>query len=130
MFKTYLTMIKFGRITLFITLVTIIQSCKKEENPTICTEEFVTVGVTIKGKTLTNFYTVQKSTNDTINIGSKEDNWYPIIDDKYRSELKDKREYFYFIGEIGNEKVVNETYLISANECHIFLVKGKESIDL
>lgn len=112
-------------------VLTLVQSCKREDE-SFCTEEFVTVGVTVTGKTLTNFYTIRKSTKDTITLSPLDNNsnYYPILDDNYTSKLKDKREYFYFIGEINNEQVINETYLISANDCHIFKVSGKETIKL
>lgn len=121
---------KLEILSILLALV-VLQSCKREDE-SFCTEEFVTIGVTVTGKTLTKYYTVRKSTKDTIKIpqADKNSGYYPILNNDYTSTLKDKREYFYFIGEIDNEQVINETYLISANDCQIFKVNGKETIKL
>jgi len=98
-----------------------------------CTEEFRTITVTITGGTLDDFYTIRKSTEETIRY-SKEDglteNYYPILDDSYQSKFVNSRETFTFIGVINEVVVVEENYVIAADFCHINLVSGKTEIDL
>jgi len=123
-------------ITPLITII-LIQSChlwgEAPDAPRICTEEFRTITVTITGGTLDDFYTIRKSTEETIRY-SKEDglteNYYPILDDSYQSKFANSQETFQFIGILNETIVVDEEYVIAADFCHINLVSGKTEIDL
>ena len=46
-------------------LMSVINGCIKSD-PTICTEEFRTVGVEVTGKTLNKWFTVREKTGDTL----------------------------------------------------------------
>lgn len=107
-----------------------IQSCKNKE--VNCTEEFRTVGVTVTGDSLTDFYTIRISNSDTIRIVVDYPNnqWYPVLDDNYQNKIANSQESFRFIGEINDTIVVNEDFIIRADQCHISKVSGKEVVNL
>jgi len=100
----------------------------------ICSNEFRTIGLTVTGGRLSDFYTVRESTKDTIRFTESGtypiSRWYPILDDSYQETLKDTEEQFYFYGAIDGTRVVQELYFISADACHIFKVSGKESVGI
>jgi uncharacterized membrane protein YvbJ len=49
---------------------------------------------------------------------------------KNEKEIKNKEEIFIFKGYITDSLVVNEQYIIKADECHINYVSGKKEINL
>ena len=118
-------------IIIFFTILFFI-SCAKEEE-VICTMEWRYISIDVKGGVLDNFYTIRKYTGDTIRyekdniIGS---NSYIILSDNYQNKIKNKEEIFIFKGYITDSLVVNEQYVIKADECHINYVSGKKEINL
>lgn len=113
-----------------IILAALFQSCKEE---TACTEEFRTIGITITGDSLTDFYTIRISNSDTIRIsldGYPNNQTYPILNDSYQSVIANSQESFNFIGEFNDTFVVNEVFVISADNCHIDKVSGKSEVSL
>jgi len=111
------------------------QSCEEDvTSGIVCTQEFRSIGVSIIGGSLTDYYTVRNSNLDTIrfseDINSIDANWYPILDDSYQSKIANSEEVFTFIGEINNTIVINEEYIIKADECHIEKISGKSEIHL
>ncbi|MEP1095630.1 MAG: hypothetical protein ABJG78_11005 [Cyclobacteriaceae bacterium] len=118
----------------FVTLV--VQSCSNSDNDQsiVCTEEFRTVGVTIIGGQLNNFYTVRKTTNDTIRhnpiIGGSIADFYPILDDSYLPKLTKNEDTFTFHGFLDSQLLIKEDYVIKADQCHIELVSGRTEIEL
>ena len=115
-------------------LIQILSSCstKNDVPQVMCTEEFRTVSLTVTGDSLTSFYTVRESTSDTIryqgyNLYSLS-NTYPVLDDSYRSMIFNREERFTFIGLLNKAIVVNEPFVIGADECHIYKVSGKEEV--
>ena len=114
-----------------IVLLGLFQACKEE---VMCTEEFRAVGISVIGDSLTNFYTVRNSNLDTIkfpnNIEYSSNHWYPVLDDNYQSKIANSQESFKFIGEINDTIVVNEVYVINADDCHINKVSGKSEVVL
>ncbi|MEP5613598.1 MAG: hypothetical protein ABJP45_15205 [Cyclobacteriaceae bacterium] len=120
-----------------ITCITIaIQSCSNsdDDQPVVCTEEFRTVGVTVTGGQFDNFYTVRKTTNDTIRhnpiIGGTLADFYPILDDNYQAQLANSEDTFTFHGFLANQLLLKEDYIIKADQCHIELVSGQTEIEL
>lgn len=108
----------------------IFQSCKEEA---VCTEEFRTIGITIIGDSLTDFYTIRNSSLDTIRLSNYMDpfdNYYPVLDDNYTPILGNSQESFTFIGERNDTIVVHEQYIIKADDCHIDKVSGKNEVIL
>lgn len=117
-------------------VITVLTSCS--DLGTTCTTEFVSYYLYVKGDTLTDFYTIRLSTNDTTR--EQYDDYYPednegrrgyiVLTDGHRKILEDKKEAFLFIGKIDNEKVVEEYYVFGAGECHVYKESGKDKIDI
>lgn len=119
---------------LFLSLmVCFLSSCYKDSpNEIACTEEFRMISIKVIGDSLSDFYTLRTSTNDTIRSENffPEANWYPVVDDNFSSKLKNSQETFVFIGKINDSVVVRENFVISADECHINKVSGVEEVEL
>ena len=107
-------------------------SCAKEEE-VICTMEWRYISIDVKGGVLDNFYTIRKYTGDTIRYEKDNilgNNSYIILSDNYQNKIKNKEDIFIFKGYITDSLVVNEQYVIKADECHINYVSGKKEINL
>ena len=117
---------------LIVVSILIVISCTKDEE-VICTMEYRYISIDVKGGILDDFYTIRKYTGDTIRnekdniIGN---NSYIILSDNYQNKIKNKEEIFIFKGYITDSLVVNEQYVIKADECHIDYVSGKKEINL
>lgn len=117
---------------LIVVSILIIISCTKDEE-VICTMEYRYISIDVKGGILDDFYTIRKYTGDTIRnekdniIGN---NSYIILSDNYQNKIKNKEEIFIFKGYITDSLVVNEQFIIKADECHIDYVSGKKEINL
>lgn len=118
--------------------LSIFTSCEKspfsDENN--CTLEHKTEGITVIGDTLTQFYTIRESNNDTIRF-SKANNhyyhqqkWYPVLSDDFSGRLKDQSENFRFIGEVKGLVKVNERFVFTSDGCHIEKLSGKKEVKL
>jgi hypothetical protein len=119
-------------IIIFFTILFFI-SCAKEEEEVICTMEWRYISIDVKGGVLDNFYTIRKYTGDTIRYEKDNilgNNSYIILSDNYQNKIKNKEEIFIFKGYITDSLVVNEQYIIKADECHINYVSGKKEINL
>ena len=117
---------------LIVVSILILISCTKDEE-VICTMEYRYISIDVKGGILDDFYTIRKYTGDTIRnekdniIGN---NSYIILSDNYQNKIKNKEEIFIFKGYITDSLVVNEQFIIKADECHIDYVSGKKEINL
>ena len=122
----------FSRFLVLLLLLTTASSC--EEDPIACTMDFRMVTVTVAGPALTSYYTLRAATGDTIRIGQENIGGmagiYPILDDSYQSVIEGRTENFIFRGFINDSLVVNESYGISADECHIAYVSGNLNVTL
>jgi hypothetical protein len=106
----------------------VFSSCSQKDKPVICTKEFRTISITVKGEPLDEYFTIRIKTNDTIRIGRENvpgENIYPVLDDNFQKLIEGKTEEFRFIGYKNHEMVVNEPFVISADKCHINYVSGK-----
>jgi hypothetical protein len=123
-------------LSLLIFVILLVLGCSKSDDPDeiVCSDEFRTIGLTVSGGRLSDFYTIRESTGDTIRFTGSGiyplSRWYPILDDSYQEILYDTEEQFYFYGEIDGSRVVEELYIIGADACHIFKVTGKESVSI
>ena len=118
-------------IIIFFTILFFI-SCAKEEE-VICTMEWRYISIDVKGCVLDDFYTIRKYTGDTIRYEKDNilgNNSYIILSDNYQNKIKNREEIFIFKGYITDSLVVNEQYVIKADECHINYVSGKKEINL
>lgn len=99
----------------------------------LCTEEFRTIGVTITGVEITDFFTIRESTGDTIKLDkfSIDDTFFPILDDSYQPQIENSQETFTFVGMVESTTVENieEEYVIKADQCHIELVSGPTELN-
>lgn len=121
-------------ITIFAITTLFFASCEEEQ--VVCTTEFVTVNLVVKGDSLTDYYTIRLITNDTIRSEEPPyttingDISYVVLTDGMRDELKGKLEPFIFKGQIDGETVISEEYKLGANDCHIYKDSGKDEIVL
>ena len=101
--------------------------CGKEP---ICTEEFRTIGVFVIGESLDEFYTIHESSGDTLHFeyDATNQNFYPVLDDSYKYYFTHSTETFLFYGIRNGQVVIEETFVIKADECHIDKVSGVESV--
>lgn len=122
----------FSRFLVLLLLLTTASSC--EEDSIACTMEFRMVTVMVTGPALTSYYTFRPATGDTIRISQEnvggQAGVYPISDDSYQMILEVRTENFIFRGFINDSLVVNESYGISADECHISYVSGNLNVTL
>ena len=112
-------------------MVLLISSCKNTQE-IACTEyRFVTI--TVNGAQLDNFYTIRISNGDTIRHDQEmglDNNVYVVLTDNYQKNIQNSVENFVFHGFIGDSLVVNEPFVIKADQCHITYVSGKTEINL
>lgn len=102
-------------------------------NAIMCTEEFRSIEISVIGAPLEQYYTIRNSTGDTIRINNYHNftpENYVVLDDSYQQKIQGKTESFTFKGFIGNVLVVNETFVIKADLCHISKVSGKSTVEL
>lgn len=126
--KTFLLVLSFPMIAM---------QCKQKTDckSAICTEMFAAVNVSVKDKNgnninLQDYYTINIATGDTLrnNNGTWPEGAYTVLDDTYVSKMYNKKLQFRFIGRLNNSTVVDETYTISADCCHISKVAGKDTV--
>ncbi|MBD2755597.1 hypothetical protein [Spirosoma validum] len=107
-----------------------LDACREE---TVRTAIYSSVNISVLGDSLTDYYTIRVPNSDTIHYGNaRRDNTtsYVVLDDSYQSALANSQDRFRFVGEINNAVVVDEEYVIKADECHISKVSGKEEVQL
>ena len=121
------------KIILILGVLLFSKSCFDEnKNGVICTEIFAAVTIEVTGSSLDDYYTVRASNNDTIRINEDlfGENIYTVLDDNYLPQLRNDRDEFTFIGIIAGQLVVSEEFIISADECHISKISGKDVVNL
>lgn len=122
----------FRKFFVLLLLLTTAFACKEDQ--VACTMDFRMVTVTVTGPALTSYYTLRTTTGDTIRTGQENIGGmagiYPILDDSYQSILEGRTENFIFRGFINDSLVVNESYGISADECHIAYASGNLNVTL
>lgn len=109
----------------------VLTSCNDKDE--VCTQEFRTITISVTGGTLSKVYTVRQSNNDTIfsdQSGAFGSTSYVVLDDAYHPQLKNQKDDFLFVGEIGGNAVVEEMFTIEADECHIQYVSGNTDVEL
>ena len=101
------------------------------DDPIACTEEFRTVGLEVIGAELDPYFTIRKSTNDTLEVNFEVfQSFYPVLSDAFQEELEGKVEEFVFVGFVEAKEVVRESFMIKADECHIEKVSGPDSVTI
>ena len=118
---------------LFLIICLSLTFCKKKDTYIACTKEFRFITITVNGYQLDEYYTIRKSTSDTIRYKDNdiwEDNQYVVLDDNYKSNFYGKQEEFVFYGFIDNKLQVKETFIIKADQCHINYVSGNQVVQI
>jgi|GEM_PF-1451085 hypothetical protein len=128
--------ISLASLSILTFVIALFTSCS--DFGTMCTTEFITYDLYVKGDTLTEYFTIRMSNNDTID--HKELEYFPeieeggrsyiVLTDGFKRELDGKREIFSFIGIIDKKVVIREMYVFGGGECHVYKVSGKDRIDL
>jgi hypothetical protein len=112
---------------LFVVLISF--QCKKES---VCTMEFRTVSIQVVGEQLDDFFTIRNINGDTLRyeLIAIDQGAYPVLDDNAMFFLKNKTENFTFIGILEGQKVVEENFIIKADDCHIEKMSGAVTVYL
>ncbi|SEJ15685.1 hypothetical protein SAMN05216327_106384 [Dyadobacter sp. SG02] len=123
--------ISIDRLVSFVAMS--LSGCKDEQaqGRVNCTEEFRSTTLFVPGALLTESFTIRLSNSDTIRINANSDfrqGYYVVLDDKYKTKLKNQQDSFRFMGKRGNQVVVQENYVFKADQCHITKVSGKTSL--
>lgn len=139
----------FAKITLVFLSIFLVACNDKDDSSrqdcsmTPCTQNFVTITVSVKdvsGKAivLDSYEVIDTQTGENLATDfngeeyqySKEQGVYPILSDANRLEYQNKTATLTFKGYISNEEVINETYEVSADCCHVSLISGNTEIVL
>jgi hypothetical protein len=111
----------------------IIIACNKKNEPIFCTEEFRSIIITVNEVVLEEHFTLRNSTGDTLRFEEDafwEGTSYTVLNDLFKDTLRNRQENFTFYGIINDIVVVEEPFVIKADECHIELVSGRTEITL
>ncbi len=95
--------------------------------------EFRYITITVHGNVLDDFYTLRTSNGDTIRYAKNEipgDSIYIVLNDNYQQSLKNSSDTFVFRGLINDSVVVNEPFVIKADECHIEYMSGNTEVSI
>ena len=112
-------------------------SCNKKcTGDVACTDMFAMVSIQVTdqdGQTvaLDEVYSTRKSSGEVIRITqSMESGYYIVLDDNYQKKLVNSVDEFQFTGIKAGQKVVDETYRIGADCCHIIKQSGRDEVKL
>ncbi|WP_422082977.1 hypothetical protein [Ulvibacterium sp.] len=110
-------------------------------NEVVCTLQFVTLNVTVKDPSgvvipLDAFeVTITKTGEDiTREVSGQEfetfrrNGTYPLFGDEFAEQYKNKTELINFKGFIEDQEVVNSSYKVGADCCHVLLIDGDPNI--
>ncbi|WP_299798968.1 hypothetical protein [uncultured Maribacter sp.] len=109
----------------------------------ICTLNFVTITVSVKDAlgepvVLDSYEVIDNATREDLAADFngdeyqylKEQGFYPILSDANRVQYQNTTATLTFKGIIDNEEVINETYEVAADCCHVNLISGNTEIIL
>jgi hypothetical protein len=99
------------------------------EEPLVCTEQFVTITLQITGPPPSDYYTLRLNTKDTLRSDFIYENYYPVVNDNLVNQLqRNQSEIFVFVG-VRQDNPIFETFEIQSDGCHVIKIKGPETID-
>ncbi len=106
-----------------------------------CTEEFVTLVVSVTDASgvaipLDSFEVIDLDTGENLTLESnaqefetyREQGTYPIFSDTYRIQYQNTKTTISFNGYIASNEVVNESFVVGADCCHVQLISGNTHI--
>jgi hypothetical protein len=124
------------KILAFSFLAVLGASCTKKcgGHGEVCTDELRIIPLGLKTTNdqvfrLDSSYTIRVSTGERIHPDQQ---LYSagavVLDDSYQRHLRNSEDNFRFVGWKGGQVVVDQTYRIGADACHIYKVSGVESV--
>ncbi|RYD57149.1 MAG: hypothetical protein EOP56_10130 [Sphingobacteriales bacterium] len=119
-------------------------SCGKKEPVTdpkncdgvMCTQMFKMITLRITDASgnavkLDDYYTLHVASGEKAKVtGGMNGGYYTVVDDSRRKDLQDRKVELKFVGMKDGKEVVNETYMVTADCCHIEKISGKTEIVL
>ncbi|MEZ5018206.1 MAG: hypothetical protein R2800_14200 [Flavipsychrobacter sp.] len=109
-------------------------------NDVVCSGIYATVLVNVQDinrneVSLFDFYTIRKSTGDTIRLPRNNGAMpftspYTVLSDYYMNVFKNRSDHFRFIGIKDGKTVIDQEYFITADCCHIKKVTGPDTITI
>ncbi len=110
---------------------------------TFCTENYVTIGVTIKDNSgvkivLDSYKVIDMATKEDLTLpysneefeNYRNTGYYPIFSDAYRVQYQNSKTTISFIGYISENEVITEEFIVGADCCHVSLISGNTEIVL
>lgn len=125
---------------LFVVFLIIYSACSNSNNNEVkpcnvaCTMLFAMVTVDVidvngNNIVLDSVYTTRLTTGEVIHLQQPMINrTYVVLDDSYMDRLKQSRDSFIFYGFKNGNKVVKQTFVISADCCHVQRQSGNSEI--
>jgi hypothetical protein len=117
-----------------------IEDC--DEN-TFCTENYVTIGITIKDNSgvkivLDSYKVIDMATKEDLTLpysneefeNYRNTGYYPIFSDAYRVQYQNSKATISFIGYISENEVITDEFIVGADCCHVSLISGNTEIVL
>lgn len=116
--------------------VAFLASCSKcdDVDGVVCTQELRMITLKVKSPndaviTLDSSYTIRQSNNERIqNMSPISPGVYVVLDDSYHRRLVRSEDNFRFVGWKNGQTVVNQTYRIAGDDCHIYKKSGVDSV--
>jgi hypothetical protein len=129
------------RLILFIGIILFTFSCGKDENTEcsgICTEEFRSIAVEItnagENPVILDSISITDITNnrelDLNSEGDFENGFYTIFNDNLVSQYRNEEINLLFRGFQNEQLLVEETYMVGADCCHVYHISGPLEIVL
>ena len=132
---------------LFSSMIFLVNCSDDDDNGSVncenigCTEQFVTLTVTVKDPSgvvipLDAFEVIITKTGEDITreVSGQEfetfrqNGTYPLFGDEFAERYKNKTELINFKGFIEDQEVVNSSYKVGADCCHVLLIDGDPNI--
>ncbi len=146
-FRKQYMMKNLNKLWIFFVLLSML-SCNSDDDTSVsncsnigCTEEFVSIIVTIKDQNqapvaLTSYQVIQVENGEDITINlsnsafqmAQQDGSYPVTADGIFEQNQEAE--IQFRGFIDNEEVIRSNYMIATDCCHINLVSGDTTLIL
>jgi len=131
---------KISVILLLLGLI-VIAGCHndKEEEIIVCTCDLRQINIRAvyadgTPVVLDKFETINLETGQEMALGLdayyEDSGQYPVMDDNYKNVLKNKPLKIKFLGYKNEQVVIEEAFIVSADECHVYMVDGNDSVIL
>jgi hypothetical protein len=125
------------KLAILLLPVAFLASCSKCDDDidgVVCTQELRMITLKVKSATdalvtLDSFYTLRPSRNERIQSREQAGpGVYVVLDDSYHRRLVRSEDNFRFVGWKNGQTVVDQTYRIAGDDCHIYKKAGMDSV--